>query len=328
MHYIVFQKECSALRYYLLNDWIKRMLIIDQKTEVNAARTVLTIGKFDGLHIGHMKIIKKVLDISIDSDYALSKLVVSFVNHPDELLKDNFKGNLMSETEKTSLLMKNNIDYYCPLVFDSTMRDTEAEVFFNEYIVGKWHARALVVGDDFCFGKGRKGNIAFLEETCKKAGIDLYVVQRETYLGEPVSSSRIRAALEEGLVFEASVMLGRKVMIKGIVEKGNQLGRTIGFPTINVSVAKNKFLPRFGVYGGHVIINGEKYRAISNIGVKPTVGSNKVIAEANIYDFDEDVYDCFASIALESFIRPELHFNDLDELKKQIEIDKKSFTND
>ena len=79
------------------------MLIIDQKTEVNAARTVLTIGKFDGLHIGHMKIIKKVLDISIDSDYALSKLVVSFVNHPDELLKDNFKGNLMSETEKTSL---------------------------------------------------------------------------------------------------------------------------------------------------------------------------------------------------------------------------------
>ena len=303
------------------------MLIIDQKTEITAGNTVLTIGKFDGLHIGHMKIIRKLLEMAAKNYYSLSKLVVSFVNHPNELLKANYKGSLMSETEKTEILMHSNIDYYCPLVFDPSLRDTEAEVFFEEYIVKRWRCRCLVVGDDFCFGKGRKGNIDFLNKACRIHGIDLHVVEREKYLGEPVSSSRIREALDEGRMFEAGFMLGRRYTIKGIVEKGRQLGRTIGFPTINITVPQSKYLPRFGVYGGFVDLNGERFRAISNIGVKPTVGSDRAGLESFIYDFDREIYGAFVTVALESFIRPELHFAGLEELKKQIEIDKKSFTN-
>ena len=307
------------------------MLITDQKTEIKSVRTALTIGKFDGLHIGHMKIVETMLSAAAGSTgegEPLSKLVVSFVNHPDELLKGDFKGFLLSETEKTDILMNKGIDYYCPLVFDDEMRNTEASDFFKKYIIDTWHCACLVVGDDFCFGKNRAGNLDFLGKACNENNIRLIIVPREEYLGEPVSSSRIRKALEAGEIAEADIMLGRRYCVKGIVERGNRLGHSIGFPTVNIPIPQGKFKPRFGVYGAEARLKGKKYKALANVGVKPTVGEGyRALCEANILDFDEDAYDCYAEISLESFLRPEKRFDSLDELKKQIEKDKKSFTN-
>ena len=297
------------------------MLIIDGEKILNEGNTVVTIGKFDGLHRGHMEIIDKMLENKGTG------LVVSFVNHPSKLLTSSFSGNLISETEKIELLMEKSIDNYCPLIFDEKLRDTEAEDFFYGYIIGKWHCSCLVVGDDFCFGKGRKGNTEFLSEYCEKEGIRLIVVPRREYLGEPISSSRIRTALAEGRIEEANEMLGRDYSIKGLVARGNMLGRSIGFPTLNIYPPASKFLPKFGVYGSSCILNGRRYRSISNIGIKPTIeGKRNPLVETNLYDFDEDVYDSFAEIRLESFLRPEKRFENLDELKKQIEKDKKSWT--
>lgn len=302
------------------------MLILGSDSEVKRGCCAVTVGKFDGLHIGHMSIIDTMLENS--SDKPMSKMLVSFLNHPDMVLGRDYKGSLMSESEKTDLLYEKGLDYYCSLVFDRMLMNTEAGVFFDKFIVKKWKTAALFVGDDFCFGKGRLGNTDFLKEKCKEKGIELTIIKRKEFEGEAISSSRIRKCLAEGEVERAEYMLGRPYTIKGIVSRGHAIGRTISFPTINIHPHKNKFLPRFGVYGASVTIEGIKYRAIANIGIKPTLmNESGPIAEAHILDFDGDLYDTFQEIRLESFIRPEIRFNSLDELKNQLEKDKKWWTN-
>ena len=301
------------------------MLIINRETELKNITTVATIGKFDGLHRGHFKIIREVLK---EAENGHMRLMASFTNHPGSILSTDFKGVLLSESEKTHILENEGIDFYCELMFDEKLKNTSAEEFFEDFIVNKWHAKVLVVGDDFHFGKNRAGNIGFLTKQCAEKGIKLVVVPREEYLGEPISSSRIKKAMDDGEMEAVTEMLGHNYTIRGIVEKGNQLGRTMGFPTINLYPSNAKYLPRFGVYHSLVEVDGKDYRAITNVGVKPTVtNEQKTVVESHLLDFDGDLYDTFREVRLLRFTRPEVRFNSLEELKEQLAKDKKGFTN-
>ena len=301
------------------------MIILDKDSKIENRKSIVTIGKFDGLHLGHIKIIDQV--ISVAEEYAreeagIVKTVVSFVNHPAKLLLPDFKGVLMSETEKTELLYGLGIDYYCALVFDESLRDTKASDFFEEYIVGRWKACSLVVGDDFCFGKGRKGNIPFLQEKCKEKGIGLYIVSRKQYEGEAISSSRIRKCLSDGDITAANKMSGHPYTIKGMVVKGAQIGRTLGFPTLNIYPDTGKFLPKFGVYAASVTVDGKMYKAVANLGIKPTLNNvDRPLLETHLLGFEGDLYDRFMEVRLESFIRPEQRFESLEALKMQMNND-------
>ena len=295
------------------------MIKIDKNQELSGITTAVTIGKFDGLHKGHFKIINELKKASAGNKC----LLVSFTNHPGKLLDAGFSGVLIGEEEKTKILEDAGLDLYCEMEFNEALRDTSAEDFFNEYILGKWHARLLVVGDDFRFGRGRLGDTAFLEKKCGEAGISLIVVPRMTYKDDAISSSRIKNALKNGEMEDVSFMLGRDYTFSGTVCEGNKLGRSLGFPTANIYPDAEKVLPRFGVYLSETVYEGRTYRSISNIGVKPTVDSDgRVIAETFLFDFDGDLYGKELSVSFKKFVRDEKKFKNVSELKAQIESDK------
>lgn len=302
------------------------MQIIDKSGFVDKnINTVVTVGKFDGIHRGHMKIFDRVMS---ERENKYSALAVSFINHPSGVLGNKRVENLLTEEEKVSCLEEVGFDLYCQLVFDDEFKNTTAEDFFYKLVIEKWNAKVLVVGDDFCFGKDRKGTTGLLERMCLDTGVKLIIVDRLTYNNEPVSSSRIKKCLKDGNVSEANDMLGYTYTFRGEVVAGNKIGRTIGFPTANIYPEDEKCIPEYGVYGSYVDIDGRKYKGITNIGVKPTVSeNNKVGVETHIIDFDDDLYGKNIKIGLKKYIRGEKRFNSLDELKEQIKSDKKCWTN-
>ena len=299
------------------------MKLIDKGYYIRDAKTIVTIGKFDGLHTGHKTIFDKVMSLKTDD---LKTVVVSFENHQDKLLEGSAKL-LLSESDKHDILGNIGFDYFCRLRFDETLMNTEAEDFFDTYIVGKWNASILVVGDDFCFGKNRKGNLSVLKELCIINNIELVVKERREYKSVPVSSSRIRELLSCAKIVEANEMLGYKYGFQGNIVSGNRLGNTIGFPTINLLPDSRLVIPAYGVYATEVFLDDIIYKGITNIGVKPTVGTNEALTvETHILDFENNVYGKKVKVSLIAFLRGEKKFDSIDELKKQIEIDKKYWT--
>ncbi|MDD6102943.1 MAG: bifunctional riboflavin kinase/FAD synthetase [Clostridiales bacterium] len=299
------------------------MIIIDEDY-IFKEKTILTIGKFDGFHRGHKFIIDKMLSLKSSS---LKSLIVSFSNHPGTVLGKKFDGLLLNSEEKADFATGSGVDYYLELLFDNKLINTVADDFFEKYIVEKWNCNILVVGDDFTFGKNRCGNIEFLKDRCRKYNIDLYVVERMLFQDKPISSSRIKAYISEGNIKSANECLGYEYFFAGNIVEGNRLGRTINFPTINIENNTGKIYPAFGVYKTIVEIDGVCYKGITNIGIKPTVENNdKITIETHILDFNSNVYGKKAFVRLINYIRPEYKFNSLDELKKQIETDKKCWT--
>ncbi len=300
------------------------MKLIDKGYYIQENKAIVTIGKFDGLHTGHETIFDKVMSLKTDTS---ETIVVSFENHPDKLLTGNAKL-LLSDDDKMESFEKIGFDYFCRLTFDEELMNTEAEDFFRSYIIDRWNSSILVVGDDFCFGKDRRGDLRLLKCLCQEYGIELIIVERKLYEEIPVSSSRIKDMLIKGNLKAAEDMLGYKYFFKGEIVSGNRIGNTIGFPTINILPEGNCLIPRYGVYATEVILEGKTYKGITNIGVKPTVGEEEALTiETNILDFDEDVYGHHAKISLISFLREEKKFGSLQELKNQIENDKKYWTN-
>ncbi len=300
------------------------MKIIKDDYSLNGKNTV-TLGKFDGLHRGHGEIFETACKLK---KQGFQFVAASFSTHPDMLTKDEFEGVLLSKEEKIEHIRKMGADYYCVIPFDKKMMNTEAEDFFKEFIVRRWSASNLIVGDDFNIGRNRRGNIDLISSLCRDNGIRLYVIHRMFYENEPISSSKIKSCLKNGEIAKANDMLGYEYSFKGIIVHGNSIGNKIGFPTINILPEEDRYMPEYGVYKTNVILEGKKYKGITNIGVKPTIdGERKPLIETNILGFDSDVYGKFAEVRLISFVRSERKFQSIDDLKKQIESDKNSWTN-
>jgi riboflavin kinase/FMN adenylyltransferase len=286
-----------------------------------ASGSVLTIGNFDGVHLGHQTMLRQ-LRAKADA-LGLPATVLTFEPHPRELFApDQAPARLTSLREKLALLEACGVDQTYLFRFDRQQAAMSAEEFIERVLIGGLNVKHLIVGDDFCFGKGRRGNFAMLQEFGARYGFTVEALHTVEAGGLRASSSAVREALAKGDLEHAAVLLGRPYAIAGRVVHGDKIGRTIGFPTANVQL-KRKRVPMKGVYA--VTVSGLDKRQLpgaANIGVRPTVaGGLKPVLEVYLLDFEQDIYGAHVSVHFRHRLRDEIKFESFDALKRQIALD-------
>ena len=250
----------------------------------------------------------------------MAPCALSFLNHPLSVVGAGAPPLLTLPAEKALLVSHSLIDELILLPFTRRLSGLAPEEFIRG-LVGPGGARHIVVGDNYTFGAGGAGNVELLDKLSREMGYTLHVVPKVSISGMDVSSTRIRELLLAGDVRTAAALLGRAYTIGGPVVHGNHIGHEMGFPTINIDIPQGKLLPKFGVYFGYAQIAGEQYRAMFNLGVKPTVGSDKPTLEAYLIDFEGDVYGEAARVSFVARLRDEKKFDSLAELSAQIKKD-------
>lgn len=281
--------------------------------------TVVTLGKFDGLHLGHKELIDDVL-----KSIGLTKVLFTFNVNPISILSGKDFKVIYTDEERKNLLKDSGLDYMVDYPFTRETINTSADEFIEKIIHGKLGAKKLVVGTDFRFGKNRLGDVELLKRKSKNYHYELKVIEKKKMYGEIISSTRIRALIKRGDIKTANELLGRAFSFSGEIIHGNHLGHTVGMPTINIKPDESKLLPPFGVYASDTELDGVTYRGITNIGVKPTISDNNTVGvETWLFGLNKDVYGHFAKVKLLDFIRPEMKFASLEEVKMQVNIDAK-----
>lgn len=280
-------------------------------------QSAVTLGKFDGIHQGHQLLLEAIL-----ADPSLTSVLFTFDLNPANLFSEREIRQILTNEERAWLLQETPLDLLIDYPFTMETANTSADTFLKTVLIDQLHAKKIVIGEDFCFGKNREGNAAFLAEHAGTYGYELTVLPKKTYLGEVISSTRIKDELEKGNMKAVREMLGRPYFLYGEIVHGNHLGNTVGMPTINQIIPAEKAVPPYGVYAANIRLEGKTYQGITNIGVKPTIeGSRKAGAETWIFDFDGDVYGESAAVSLIHFIRPEQKFQSLAEVKAQVDLD-------
>ncbi len=276
---------------------------------------VIALGKFDGIHVGHQKLIGEVIKRKSNE---LKSAVFTF---DKSILEFNDPGLLpiMREEERIRFFEKLGIDYMASYTFDDNLMNMTREEFTRDILIGRLSAKVVVIGEDFRFGKGREGSALWLKEMSTEYGIEVVIVPDVTEGEIRVSSSMIREYLSNGDIVKANEMLGRPYSIEGQIIHGRELGRTIGIPTTNVRMPAEQFVPLKGVYVTRNYIEGELVYGVTNIGFKPTVNGHHLLAETNLFNFYKDVYDRMMKIELLEFIRPEKKFGSVMELQSEME---------
>jgi len=284
---------------------------------------VATIGFFDGVHLGHRYLLQRLKDEA----KALGKesMVISFDNHPKTILPTNYNPALLtSNSEKIQLLDDFGIDNCVLLQFDQHMANLTAYDFLKQVIVDKLGVHTLLIGYNHRFGKNREEGINEYIKYGQELGLKIIEGAPFDYNNEHISSSVIRKLIEKGDVEKAKLFLSYPYCLEGIVIAGNKIGRTIGFPTANLAICeKAKLIPGHGIYAVKVIVKGNLYWGMLNIGNRPTMDiDHKETIEVNILDFNEDIYDETISVLFLQKIRDEIKFKSIDELIAEIEKDK------
>jgi len=301
------------------------MKVIREKEKCDYDKnSVITVGTFDGIHLGHQKIIEKLNDIKRLK--GLRSVVVTFEPHPQIVLKNrtNDIKVLATINEKLELFDILGIDFVYIVDFTQEFANKSAEEFYKTYLVDKIGMSDLVLGYDHKFGKGRQGNIDTLRKLSEKYNFRFHRVDEFKIKEEYVNSTVIRNFIKKSDVKKTSLLLGRKYSIEGKVTAGDRLGKQLGYPTANLEpLSSDKLLPKTGVYLVSVEIEDTLYYGMMNIGYRPTISeNNKVVLEVNIFDFNKDIYNNVIKINFLERIRDEKKFNTLDELKKQLLADK------
>ncbi len=280
------------------------------------------IGKFDGVHLGHRLLLSKLLG---EKKAGLKSVVITF-DVPPNSIKNNTSVKMLTPIEEKKALFESfGVDFLIICPFTKEVMGMHPNEFL-QLLFNRINIKSIICGSDFCFGHNRTGNTAFLEKVSTDFGFKLFVVDKLILDGLEISSTLIRSLLKEGKIEKANELLGYKYCISGVVSSGNQIGRTIGFPTANIILDENKLSPKYGVYSSEIVVDGNTYKGISNIGVKPTVNKNgnndeQCSLEMNIFDFNDYIYDKDVVVYLNRYIREERKFESIDELKKQIAID-------
>lgn len=281
--------------------------------------TAVAIGKFDGVHLGHRRLLEEILG---RKKSGLAACVFTFDPTPAVLFGQSDGKELTTREEKRRLFERLGIDILIEFPLTKETAATEPERFVTEILAKQMNTRFVAAGEDLSFGKNGAGNAELLEKMAPQLGFCVRTIEKIEVDGIEVSSTYIRKLVEEGRMEEAESMLGMPYTLVGTVEHGNHIGHTLGFPTVNLLPSAGKLLPPNGVYYAAVRYNGKTYRAISNVGTKPTVSNEKVMGvESYLYDFDRDIYGQEIEVALRSFRRPERRFGSLEELKSQLERD-------
>ena len=280
----------------------------------------VTIGNFDGVHLGHQILFSEV--VSRARDLGGTSIVVTFDPHPLKVLRPESIRLISTTEQKIELIAKAGIDVLVVIPFDREFAATTAESFVEEILLNTIGVKELVVGYDYAFGRGRQGTIEFLQEKGRERGFPVTVVEAHYENGMLVSSTRIRELVAEGKMDEVRQLLGRYYQIRGEVQRGKQRGgRVVGFPTANLRISEEDLCPRRGVYVTQVIYDGRCYGGVSNIGSNPTFGENRLVAETHIFDFHDDIYGRPIKINLLRHLRGEQKFSGPEELAAQIRRD-------
>ena len=288
-------------------------------------KTVVTLGTFDGLHLGHQKIIKTVVEKA--SGIGGRSFLVTFEPHPRNVIATNYKLQLLTTgKEKIEILKKLGIENLLIVNFTEEFSQLSPEKFIKDFVVEGIGASSIVVGYDHHFGKGRGGDAKTLKELGKEYNFDVTAVDAFNLDDETVSSTKIRAALNEGRLSDANKMLGRDYSFSGTVVAGDKRGRQLGFPTANVKLDnEDKLLPALGIYVVEFFIDNKKHYGLLSIGKRPTFyNSGEIVPEVYIYNFDDDIYGENVTINMVERIRGEEKYSSPEKLIEQMNKDKKN----
>lgn len=286
------------------------MRIISDFSKKIDTPSAIALGYFDCIHPGHAA----VIECAVRSQ--LTPVVFSF--HMDG---ESPKGKLIiSPCEKREIMCSMGVEFLTDFLF-SEIKDMDAQTFFSQILVSQMNAKLLVCGADFKFGKNAGWGIDALRKMCVEGDVELMVIPDVCIDGIAVHSTAIRQAIESGNIADANRMLGRIYSYSGTIIHGNKLGRTVGMPTINIEISREYAMPKFGVYASRTRLGDRVFDSITNIGVKPTIGSAVPLYETHIFGFDEDVYGEMGEIYLYDFVRSEKKFESLQLVKNQVEID-------
>ena len=273
--------------------------------------SAVTLGKFDGLHLGHQQLIRRICEKEKEG---LESVVVTIWPNPKN-------PALLTKGEKKELLKKMGVSWWIDCPFLPEISHMSSEDFVRDILVKRLRAKYIAVGEDFRFGYQRKGDCHLLEQMQKELGYTLEIVPKEMYQGREISSTYVKEALEKGNMELVTDLLGYPYTVRGEVLHGRRIGRTLGMPTTNLIPSVGKLLPPNGVYATKTVLEEGIFNGVTNIGYKPTVGEYFRGVETYLFDFEGDLYGKEIEVQLYSYERPEQKFPDLDELKAQMHRD-------
>ncbi len=306
------------------------MIVLDSLEDIiTGAPSAVAIGKFDGIHIGHRKLLSEILSAG---ERGLQSVVFSFDPPPESFFTGKMIPQLMSREEKIRELDAMGVDVLVLYPMNEKTAAEEPADFVREYLAKRLQAKLVAAGSDLSFGKGGKGNLPFLQKEGPRYGIETVAVPKVEYEDEPISSSLVRRLISRGDMEDAAICLGRPYSIFGEVIHGRAIGRGLGFPTANIRIDPEKVIPPLGVYFTRVICEGETHGGLVNIGVRPTVSveedgkaDSEAVLECHIPGISEDLYGKELQVELVSFHRPERKFQNREELQKQVMEDLEAF---
>ena len=295
--------------------------------------TAIALGNFDGIHLGHQIVLRPIIDSATSFGQPhVHPSVVSFTPHPREFFTGGKLKLLTPVSQKAELLENLGIEQLVLLRFDRDLASLSPQQFVKQILVEQLQATEISVGSDFRFGYQRKGSAEDLKHIADNFGIRIHLNSLHKYYDRSneavrVSSSLIRQALSEGDLATANMMLGRPYSLVGTVVAGQRLGRTIGFPTANLQLPAEKYLPRYGVYSVDVWLEQTQLKGVMNIGCRPTVAGEAPTIEVHLLNWSGDIYDRTLKVNLIEFLRPEQKFASVEALKQQIAKDCQSALN-
>ena len=295
------------------------MQIIERTTEFKLPqRSAVAIGKFDGVHLGHRKLIHKIMEQKAEglvaTVFTFDTAAAAFFGGED--------GELTTKAEKRRIFEKLGVDVLIEFPLNRETAATEPDEFVHRYLAAQMKAAYICAGADLSFGRKGAGNYALLEKYADIYDYRTELIDKVKVDGEPISSTGVREAVRAGKMEDVTRMLGTPYSVSGIVEHGKRLGRTIGMPTANIVPEKDKLLPPYGVYYSRAVVDERIYRAISNVGRKPTVGTDiSAGVETYLYDFDGNLYGRDMTVELLAFRRPETKFDSVEQLRAHMEED-------
>lgn len=302
-------------------------ILHDRIDKLPSSREVAaTIGVFDGVHLGHQEVFRRVHQVA--NGLGVGSAVVTFDSHPAHVVRPQSAPKLLTTLEqKLELLEAQGLDYAYVIEFDASRASTPPDQFVEQVFRDSLHAKAIVIGEDFHFGKGRSGNVEELTRLGETWGFEVHpleLIRLSRFESEPVSSTAIRRALAGGDVDRAAQMLGRPYEVRGVVQRGDERGGSIGFPTANIPVPKLMAWPADGVYAGWATrAGGSRHGCAINIGRRPTFheDAKHSLLEAHLIDFDGDLYGESMAVSFVDFLRSEKKFEGVDQLVEQLKLD-------
>ena len=298
-------------------------MIVNSSATTVKTPTAIALGNFDGIHRGHMVVLQPILSLKQPQVY---NSVVSFEPHPRQFFTGEKLPLLTPKAEKADYLKSLGFQQLILIPFDRRLASLSPQEFVEQILVTQLQAKTISIGEDFRFGYQRQGTAQKLQKIAAQLGMEvqinsLHKCQDRNQKSVRVSSSLIREALAKGEIAQANFMLGRPYQLIGKVVTGKQIGRTIGFPTANLQIPSDKFLPRYGVYAVRARIDKNIVLGVMNIGCRPTVQGEQPTIEVHLLDWSGDLYNQTIAVSLESFLRPEQKFASLEDLKQQINQD-------